>query len=161
MVTVAVYLFLASMTLTTVNALSVFNSTSSAEEFPTYLFSRWNYPLELFLNRINSILVASNLFAILKFYIADSYVRGNRGYIAPCRSTVPNPSRPRTNKDFSKRSWVKRLSLFIHSFIHSFIPSFIHSKIYIAPLQWNYSEALPSLVRKRGRFTNYLKSIGV
>ena len=33
--------------------------------------------------------------------------------------------------------------------IHSFIHSFIHSRIYIAPLQGNYSEVLPTPARSK------------
>ena len=39
--------------------------------------------------------------------------------------------------------------------------SFIHSKIYIVPLQGNYSEALPTPVRTKGRFSKLPRNVSV
>ena len=51
--------------------------------------------------------------------------------------------------DYVLKLWLFFVEFPIIIILLLFIHSFIHSKIYIAPLQGNYSEALPTPVRTK------------
>jgi len=48
-----------------------------------------------------------------------------------------------------KKARNNSMSLWLYKIFYFILLSFIHSKIYIAPLQGNYSEALPTPVRTK------------